>query len=75
MYFFYGLEIENWEPMMMKTTHCRLGSRGGLFRTVSRSGLGEGFPQRGQHLDHVDPANMKMMTRKKNIGIAEKYGP
>ena len=61
--------------MMMKTTHCRLGSRGGLFRTVSRSGLGEGFPQRGQHLDHVDPANMKMMTRKKNIGIAEKYGP
>ena len=38
-------------------THCRLGSQGGLFRTVSRSGLGAGFQQRGQHLDHVDPVN------------------
>ena len=42
---------------MMKTTYCRLGSQGGLFRTVSRSGLVEGFPQRGQHLDHVDPVD------------------
>ena len=38
-------------------THCRLSSQGGLFRTVSRSGLGGGFRQREQHLDHVDPVN------------------
>ena len=43
--------------MKYMTTHCRLGSQGGLFRTVSRSGLGGGFQQRGQHLDHADPVN------------------
>ena len=41
--------------MKYMRTHCRLGSQGGLFRTVSRSGLAEGFQQRGQHLDHADP--------------------
>ena len=41
----------------MMTTYCRLSSQGGLFRTVSRSGLGGGFRQREQHLDHVDPVN------------------
>ena len=43
---------------LLRTTHCRLGSQGGLFRTASRSGLGEGFPQREQHLDHVDPVKV-----------------
>ena len=59
---------------MMKRTYCRLDSQGGLFRTVSRSGLGEGFPQRGQHLDHVDPAN-EHCDQEEKYGIEEKDGP
>ena len=37
------------------TTHCRLGSQGGLFRTVSRSNSVGGSPQREQRWDRGDP--------------------
>ena len=50
-----GFRIE--DRRLVMTTYCRLSSQGGLFRTVSRSGLGGGFRQREQHLDHVDPVN------------------
>ena len=37
------------------TTHCRLGSQGGLFHTVSRSNSVGGSPRREQRWDRGDP--------------------
>ena len=60
-----GLKIE--DQGLMMTTHCRLGSQGGLFRTASRSGLGGGFPQREQRLDHVGPVNEDCEDQEDNV--------
>ena len=45
------LRIWSW----LMTTHCRLGSQGGLFHTVSRSNSVGGSPQREQRWDRGDP--------------------